>query len=33
METLDHDHFYPTLTMALDEVRAEGIERRNEEEP
>ncbi|HEY8060501.1 MAG TPA: sulfate permease [Acidimicrobiales bacterium] len=33
METLDHDHFYPTLTMALDRVRAEGIERRNEEEP
>jgi high affinity sulfate transporter 1 len=33
METLDHDHFYPTLTMALDKVRAEGIERRNEEEP
>ena len=33
LETLDHDHFYPTLTMALDEVRAEGIERRNEEEP
>ncbi len=32
LETLDHDHFYPTLTMALDEVRAEGIERRNEEE-
>ena len=33
LETLDHDHFYPTLTMALDEVRAEGIERQNEEEP
>ncbi|HET9542789.1 MAG TPA: sulfate permease [Acidimicrobiales bacterium] len=33
METLDHDHFYPTLTMALDTVRAEGIDRRPEEEP
>ncbi|MET0825736.1 MAG: sulfate permease [Acidimicrobiales bacterium] len=31
METLDRDHFYPTLTMALDEVRAEGIDRRPEE--
>ena len=33
LETLDRDHFYPTLTMALDEVRAEGIDRRTEEEP
>jgi high affinity sulfate transporter 1 len=31
MKTLDHDHFYPTITMALDEVRAEGSERHSEE--
>ncbi|MET0158664.1 MAG: sulfate permease [Acidimicrobiales bacterium] len=31
METLDRDHFYPTLTMTLDKVRAEGIDRRPED--